>query len=76
MFNFLKKKNKTKESYSIVFCDANDVNTMFNTYNTYDTYDTADHVIRMTWRFKKYQKVNDGYQLNNDTWILIKENKG
>lgn len=74
MFNFFKKnKEVKKESYSVVFCDTNDINTAFGTYGTYDTYETADHVIRMTWRKRRDQKVNDGYQVH-DAWIVIKKN--
>ena len=73
MFKLFKKNEKVKESYSIVFCDTNDVNTAFSTYNTYDSYETADHVIRMTWNKTKAQKVNDGYEVDS-AWIVIKKN--
>lgn len=73
MFQFFKKKKEIKESYSIVFCEANDVNTAFGTYGTYDTYETADHVIRMAWNKTKDQKVNDGYKVG-ESWIIIKKN--
>ncbi len=73
MFKFFKKNNKTKESYSIVFCDTNDANTTFGIYNTYDSYEHADHVIRMTWNKTNEQKVNNGYKVGED-WIVIKKN--
>ena len=73
MFKLFKKDNKVKESYTIVFCDTNDVNTAFGMYNTYDTYETADHVIRMTWNKKREQKVNDGYKVDGG-WIVIRKN--
>lgn len=73
MFKFFKKDNEIKESYTIVFCDTNDVNTAFRTYNTYNTYETADHVIRMTWNKKREQKINDGYKVNS-AWIVIRKN--
>ena len=72
MFNFFKKSNKVKESYSVIFCDTNDTNTIFGTYNTYDSYEKADHVIRMTWNKKREQRVNDGYKVG-ESWIIIKK---
>ena len=73
MFNLFKKNKKTKESYSVVFCDTNNADTAFGTYGTYDTYETADHVIRMAWNKTKDQKVNNGYKVGED-WIVIKKN--
>lgn len=73
MFKFFKKDNKTKESYSIVFCDTNDVNTAFGIYGTYDSYEHADHVIRMAWNKTREQKVNNGYKVG-EAWIVIKKN--
>lgn len=73
MFNFFKKNKKVKESYSIIFCDTNNTNTIFGTYGTYDTYETADHIIRMTWNKTKDQKIDDGYKVG-DAWVIIKKN--
>ena len=74
MFKLFKKnKKEIKESYSVVFCDTNDVNTAFGIYNTYDSYETADHVIRMSWNKTREQRVNDGYKVK-DAWIVIKKN--
>lgn len=70
---FYKESNKTKGSYSVIFCDTNDINTAFGTYGTYDTYEHADHVIRMSWNKTKEQKVNDGYKVG-DSWVVIKKN--
>lgn len=73
MFKFFKKDNKIKESYSVVFCDTNDVNTAFGIYGTYDSYEHADHVIRMAWNKTREQKVNNGYKVGED-WVVIKKN--
>lgn len=64
---------EVKESYSIVFCDTNNINTAFGTYGTYDTYETADHIIRMAWNKTKSQKINDGYKIG-EYWVVIKKN--
>ena len=73
MFKFFKKNQKEKENYSVIFCSANDINTVFGIYGTYDSYETADHVIRMGWHKKREQRVGDGYQVGDD-WIIIKKN--
>ena len=74
MFKIFKKDNETKkESYSVIFCDANDVNTAFGIYGTYDTYEMADHIIRMAWNKTKEQKIDNGYKVK-DAWIVIKKN--
>ena len=73
MFKFFKKNKEAKESYSVVFCDTNNVDTAFGMYGTYDTYEIADHIIRMAWNKRRNQKVNDGYQVK-DAWIVIKKN--
>lgn len=73
MFKFFKKNKEAKESYSVIFCETNNADTIFGTYGTYDTYETADHVIRMAWHRTKDQKVNNGYKVG-DAWVLIKKN--
>ena len=73
MFKLFKKNKEVKESYSVIFCDTNSVDTAFGMYGTYDTYETADHVIRMAWNKTKDQKVNDGYRVG-DAWVVIKKN--
>lgn len=72
MFKFFKKEKKKKECYKIVFCDDNDLATKFHEYCTCETYQQADHVIRMTWRKKREDKINDGYKVNS-AWILIEK---
>ena len=73
MFNFFKKNNKMAESYTVLFCDDNNIDTAFGNYGTYETYEKADHVIRMAWNKTKEQKINDGYKVK-DIWVVIKKN--
>lgn len=73
MFKLFKKNKKTKENYSIVFCDTNSIDTAFGVYGTYETYEIADHIIRMAWNKTKDQKVHDGYKVG-ENWIIIKKN--
>ena len=73
MFKLFKKNREVKESYSVIFCDTNSIDTAFGIFGTYDTYETADHVIRMVWNRTRDQKVNDGYKVKG-AWIVIKKN--
>ncbi len=75
MLKFFKKnKNEiNKEKYKIAFCDDNDLNTKFGEYNNiFDTYELADHVIRMSWRKRREDKINDGYEID-DAWLVIEK---
>ena len=73
MFKLFKKNREVKESYSVIFCDTNSIDTAFGVYGTYDTYEKADHIIRMTWNKTKEQKIDNGYKVK-DAWIVIKKN--
>ncbi len=74
MFNLFKKnKNINKEKYKVVFCSENNLDTKFHEYGIYETYETADHIIRMIWGKKRKDKINDGYQVDDDAWILIEK---
>jgi len=73
MFKMFSKKGTPKETYKVVFCDTNDLTTKFGEYGTYKTYETADHVIRMAWNKKKEDKINNGYKIKKDAWVLIEK---
>lgn len=66
------RKKKDTSLYKIVFCDDNDLSTKFHEYATCESYEQADHIIRMTWRKEKAEKVNEGYKIK-DAWILIEK---
>ncbi len=72
MFNLFKKNKVNKETYKVVFCDKNDLNTKFHEYCVCDTYEQADHIIRMAWNKKIEDKINNGYKVK-DSWILIEK---
>ena len=66
-------KMRKKENYRIAFCEENDLATKFGEYNvTFNTYEQADHAIRMGWKYRITETVNNGYKINS-AWLIIEK---